>query len=192
MKKSNLLIKRTVLLVMVLLLVFSTSFIVYSAGHNIVKSRMRLGEDIENLDPAHLVRGYDIALALYNNLLKYKPGSSELVNDAAEEVNISEDGKVITFKLKEGIQFHKGYGEMTAEDVKFSFERIIDPDQNSEYVADWQTLERVEVTGRYTGKIILKDALASLLVTTIPFTPGSIVSKEAYEEMGNKFATNPI
>ena len=192
MKKSNLLIKRTVLLVMVLLLVFSTSFIVYSAGHNIVKSRMRLGEDIENLDPAHLVRGYDIALALYNNLLKYKPGSSELVNDAAEEFDISEDGKVITFKLKEGIQFHKGYGEMTAEDVKFSFERIIDPEENSEYTADWQTLDRVEVTGKYTGRIILKEPLASLLVTTIPFTPGSIISKKAYEELGNRFATNPV
>ena len=183
---------KSVFFLLVLILILSVGVVVYSADEDIVRSRMRLGEDIENLDPAHLVRGYDIALVLYSNLLKYKPGSSELVPDAAEEVDVSEDGKIITFKLKEGIQFHKGYGEMTAEDVKFSFERIIDPDQNSEYVADWQTLERVEVTGRYTGKIILKDALASLLVTTIPFTPGSIVSKEAYEEMGNKFATNPI
>jgi peptide/nickel transport system substrate-binding protein len=192
MRKSDLLLKRSILLVFVMLLVLSTSFVVYSADHNIVKSRMRLGEDIENLDPAHLVRGYDIALALYNNLLKYKPGSSELVNDAAEEFDISEDGKVITFKLKEGIQFHKGYGEMTAEDVKFSFERIIDPEENSEYTADWQTLDRVEVTGKYTGRIILKEPLASLLVTTIPFTPGSIISKKAYEELGNRFATNPV
>ncbi|MGM0445631.1 MAG: ABC transporter substrate-binding protein [Bacillota bacterium] len=192
MKSCSLLVKRSFLLVLVLVLVLSSGVIVYSAGHNVVKSRMRLGEDIENLDPAHLVRGYDIALVLYNNLLKYKPGSSELVNDAAEEVNISEDGKVISFKLKEGIQFHKGYGEMTAEDVKFSFERIIDPDENSEYTADWQTLDRVEVTGKYTGEIILKEPLASLLVTTIPFTPGSIISKKAYEELGNKFATNPI
>ncbi|MCF8008237.1 MAG: hypothetical protein K9K32_00600 [Halanaerobiales bacterium] len=192
MKISKSLLKRGLLLVLVMALVFSSGIVVYGAGDEVVKSRMRLGEDIENLDPAHLVRGYDIALALYNKLLKYKPGSSELVNDAAEEFNVSDDGKVITFKLKEGIMFHKGYGEMTAEDVKFSFERIIDPEQNSEYAADWQTLDHVEITGKYSGKIILTEPLASLLVTTIPFTPGSIISKKAYEELGNKFATNPI
>lgn len=194
MKISKLLFKRSLLLVLVLALVLSSGIVVYGAGHEdgVVKSRMRLGEEFENLDPAHLVRGYDIALALYNKLLKYKPGSSELVNDAAEEFNVSDDGKVITFKLKEGIMFHKDYGEMTAEDVKFSFERIIDPEQNSEYASDWQTLDHVEVTGKYTGKIILTEPLAALLVTTIPFTPGSIISKKAYEELGNKFATNPI
>src|SRR6056297_2836136 len=183
---------RSVFFLLVLILILSVGVVVYSADEDIVRSRMRLGEDIENLDPAHLVRGYDIAIVLYSNLLKYKPGSSELVNDAAEEFDISEDGKVITFKLREGIQFHKGYGEMTAEDVKFSFERIIDPEENSEYTADWQTLDRVEVTGKYTGRIILKEPLASLLVTTIPFTPGSIISKKAYEELGNRFATNPV
>ena len=192
MKISRFLFKNSLLFVLVLVFILTTGIIVYGAEDNIVKSRMRLGEDIENLDPAHLVRGYDIALVLYSNLMKYEPGSSELVNDAAENIEISEDGKVITFKLKEGIQFHKGYGEMTAEDVKFSFERIIDPEQNSEYTADWQTLDRVEVTGKYTGRIILKEPLASLLTTTIPFTPGSIISKKAYEELGQKFATTPV
>ena len=35
------------------------------------------------------------------------------------------DGTVWTFKLRKGVQFHKGFGELTAEDVKFSFERQI-------------------------------------------------------------------
>ncbi len=153
---------------------------------------MRLGSDIETLDPAHLIKEYDIALVLYSKLLKYKPGSSEVVLDAAQELNVSEDGKIITFKLKEGIQFHKGYGELTAEDVKFSFERIINPDENSEYSSEWKTLDHVEVTGKYSGKIILKEPLASLLVTTLPYTSGSIISKKAYQELGQRFATNPV
>src|SRR6056297_1702096 len=183
---------KSVFFLLVLILILSVGVVVYSADEDIVRSRMRLGEDIENLDPAHLVRGYDIALVLYSNLLKYKSGSSELVPDAAEEVDVSEDGKTIEFKLKEGIQFHKGYGEMTAEDVKFSYERIIDPEEKSEYKNDFATLDHVEVTGKYSGKIILNDPFPPLLTRTLPMQSGSILSKKAYEELGEKFATNPI
>ncbi len=178
------------ILVLLGILVFS-SLTVYGGG-DVLRSRIRLGADISTMDPAHAVREYDIDLILYSRLLRYKPGSSELVPDAAESVDVSEDGKTISFKLKEGIQFHKGYGELTAEDVKFSFERIIDPEEASEYAADWKTLDHVEVTGKYTGEIILKEPFAPLFVTTLPFTPGSIVSKKAVEELGERFATNPV
>src|SRR5699024_9293027 len=115
-----------------------------------------------------------------------------LVLDAAEEFEMNDEGTEIEFKLREGIQFHHGYGEMTAEDVKFSFERIIDPDENSQYASDWETLEEVEVTGKYTGKIILSEPFAPLLASTIPWTPGSILSKEAYEDRGERFALDPV
>ena len=42
--------------------------------------------------------------------------------DLAEGWTTSDDGTVWTFKLRKGVQFHKGFGEMTAEDVKFSLE----------------------------------------------------------------------
>ena len=38
----------------------------------------------------------------------------------AKSWSISSDFKTWTFKLQEGVQFHKGYGEMTAEDVIYS------------------------------------------------------------------------
>src|SRR5688500_8710496 len=44
------------------------------------------------------------------------------VNVLAETWEISEDGLRIDFTLKQGVQFHGGYGELTAEDVKFSLE----------------------------------------------------------------------
>src|SRR6056297_373277 len=185
-------IKKMMMVITLALILVFASMAVCGADEDVLKTRIRLGQDISTMDPAHAVSEYDIDLLLYSRLVRYKEGSSKLINDAAEKLEINEEGTVVTFKLKEGIQFHKGYGEMTAEDVKFSFERIIDPEENSEYTADWQTLDRVEVTGKYTGRIILKEPLASLLVTTIPFTPGSIISKKAYEELGNRFATNPV
>src|SRR6056297_2754611 len=117
------------LIVSLLVLTGITSY----AEEDVIRTRMRLGTDISTMDPAHLVREYDLALALYSRLMTYEPGSSEIKLDAAEEIEVNEDETEIYFKLKEGIQFHKGYGEMTAEDVKFSFERIVNPDQKSEY-----------------------------------------------------------
>ena len=63
---------------------------------------------------------------------------------------------LIEFTLKPGQMFTDGYGEMTAEDVKFSFERFsIAPVEGkvSPYKSDWTGLTAVEVTGKYTGKI---------------------------------------
>jgi len=157
--------------------------------------RVRAYSDIQNMDPAHWLSAPEanVGRAIYSKLVRYKANSYELENDAAEWIKVSADGKVIEFKLKEGIQFHKGYGEMTAEDVKFSYERIIDAEEASEYAMDWSALDHVEVTGRYSGKIILKEPFAPLWKTTLPWWTGDIISKKAYEELGpEKFPISPI
>jgi peptide/nickel transport system substrate-binding protein len=156
--------------------------------------RARNGADIDTMDPAFYVGNEEnnIDLAIYSKLLRFGPGGSELVPDAAEWVELSDDGTVLEFRLREGIQFHHGYGEMTAEDVKFSFERFIDEDLDSPYAAEWATLDRVEVTGRYTGRVILNEVYAPLLSNTVPFNTGSIISRAAFEERGDRFATQPV
>ena len=185
-------VARTIILA--LLVLFVAGGTLAYAAEDTLRVRARNGADIDTMDPAHY-RGneeYNIDLSLYSKLVKYEPGSSELKLDAAESLEVSDDGLVIEFTLKEGIQFHHGYGEMTAEDVKFSFERIADPETNSAYASDWATLDRVEVTDRYSGRIILSEPFAPLFSSTLPWTPGSIVSKAAYEELGERFATNPV
>ncbi len=177
-------------LVLCLFLVLGSTAVL---ADEVLKVRNRLGMDITTMDPAHYTGPeYAIDMSVFAKLMRFKPGSSELELDAAEYVEISDDNLIIEFRLREGIQFHHGYGEMTAEDVKFSFERIIDPEVNSEYAADWAVLEEVEVTGRYTGRIILNDTYAPLFVSTIPYTPGSIISKKAFEELGDQFASRPV
>jgi peptide/nickel transport system substrate-binding protein len=182
-------------LVMVLVAFVMGGLLAYGAdADDVLRVRARQGQDIDTMDPAHYLGNeeYNIDIVLYSKLVQYEPGSAELRLDAAESLEVSEDGRVIEFTLREGIQFHHGYGEMTAEDVKFSFERLIDPEVNSAYASDWATLEQVEVTGRYSGRIILSEPFAPLFSSTLPWTPGSIISRAAYEERGELFATQPV
>lgn len=159
-----------------------------------LRVRARDGADIETMDPAYYIGSEEtnIDLALFSKLIRYEADSTELVLDAAESIELSDDGLSLEFTLREGIQFHHGYGEMTAEDVKFSYERFIDPEVDSPYGSDWARLVEVEVVDRYSGRIVLDDVHAPLLSSTLPFTTGSIVSRAAVEELGERFATQPV
>lgn len=159
--------------------------------------RVHLEEDISNLDPA-INPGHTntmVAVNIFENLVTYRPDSSKLVNELAETFKVSDDGRRIEFKLREGIQFHDGYGEVTAEDVKYSFERIAGltkPAIDSSYQSDWDALKEVRVHDRYSGTIVLKEPSAAVLATTLPYGSGRIVSKKAVEELGKDFGTHPI
>jgi peptide/nickel transport system substrate-binding protein len=160
--------------------------------------RFRIRSDILTLDPAFAPGSSEeeTASGIYEGLLAYKPGTWDLANQLAETFEPSADGLQFTFKLKEGIPFHKGYGEVTAEDVKFSFERVAGltkPKIESPYSGDWVALQEVRVDGKYEGTIILKEQFAPLTRTTIPaYYGGSILSKKAVTELGEEYALNPV
>jgi peptide/nickel transport system substrate-binding protein len=160
--------------------------------------RLRLLNDIINLDPAFYPALADevAMLGVYEGLVTYTPGTWEVVNQLAETFEPSADGLRFDFKLKEGIQFHGGYGEVTAEDVKFSYERIAGltrPKLDSPYKGDWAPhLQEVQTRGKYEGTIILKKPFAPLMTTTMPVNGGLVVSKKAVEEKGDEYATSPI
>jgi peptide/nickel transport system substrate-binding protein len=159
--------------------------------------RVHLDEDMENLDPA-VEPGHsdtEVGENIFEGLVTFKPGTWETVNQLAETWEPSSDGLTYRFKLKPGIQFHKGYGEVTADDVKFSFERIAGlttPKLESPYAGDWAALKEVQVTGKYEGVVKLKEPFAPLMTTTVPGQSGQIVSKKAVEKFGDKFGTNPV
>jgi peptide/nickel transport system substrate-binding protein len=157
--------------------------------------RVRLYGDIQNMDPAFQISENDgvVFNAVTNGLVRYCPNSYELCNELAESIEQSEDGLEIAFKLKEGVMWHEGYGEVTTEDVKYSFERMIDPELDAAYADDWATLDHVEVIDKYRGKIILKEPFAPLWTSTMPVSSGTIICKKYVEEIGYEaFATNII
>ena len=67
-------------------------------------------------------------MMLLNNLLRYNPldGGKTIIPDIATSWDVSEDGRVWTFPLREGVMFHNG-AIMDAEDVAASWSRIINP-----------------------------------------------------------------
>lgn len=102
---------------------------------------------------------------------------------------------MIEFTLRPGIMFQGGYGEMTAEDVKFSFEQFgiaVKDGKKSTYASDWSALKEVEVTGKYAGKIHLKNAAPALWNISIADGNGNILSKKAVEALGDKIATQMV
>ena len=156
--------------------------------------RVRSYADIETLDPGFYQNAYnvDVMNCLYSKLVHYTPGrewGTEL--QAAEEVEQVDDTH-IRFKLKPGIMFTGGYGEMTAEDVKFSFERVLEHD--SPVKGDWGPLDHVEVTDKYSGVIVLSKPFQPLWNITLPYGVGHIVSKKAVMEAtenGGTFGLEP-
>lgn len=162
--------------------------------------------DVATLDPAI---GYDwqnwsMIKSLFDGLMDYKPGTTELALDLAESYELSDDGKTYTFKLREGVKFHNGR-EMTASDVKYSLERTANPKTQSPgagffspilgydavSAGDATELEGVTVVDDYTVAIELSAPNATFLhVMGLNFS--SIVPKEAVEEHGADFGKNPV
>ncbi|ANL31864.1 dipeptide/oligopeptide ABC transporter substrate-binding protein (plasmid) [Rhizobium phaseoli] len=151
---------------------------------------VRVEKDLVNLDPANRSGPVDLNVlwSVQQGLISFKPGSTEWELDAAEEleqVNATE----IRFKLRSGLVFTSGYGELTAEDVKFSFERFVKPNTEGKpvtYAKDWSALDRVEVTGPLEGRIILKNPAPALYTIALADGSGRIISKKAFEALGEK------
>ncbi len=154
--------------------------------------RIRSYIDASSFDPAFSrSRETDNVIndAIYSKLITFKSGTTwEWELDAAESIERLDDTHV-AFTLRQGIQWTNGFGEMTAEDVKYSFERIANPEMKSAYQGDWSALDHVEITGTHSGIIVLKAPYAPLFTTTLPWGAGSIVCKKATEGVGGTYTT---
>jgi peptide/nickel transport system substrate-binding protein len=152
---------------------------------------VRLLTDMVSVDPFFITTKGDQGLAsnIHCNLVNFVPGTStEIEPDLAEDWSVSEDGLTWTFNLREGASFHKGYGPVTAEDVEWSLERVLDGSTNARYIANISDVEAVDPT---TVRIQMSSPQPSLLIA-LAYRPGYIVPKAAVEEFGQDFGTNPV
>lgn len=92
---------------------------------------------------------------VFNGLVRINPGG-EMEPDLAKSWEMSPDGLVYTFYLREGVKFHDGV-ELTAEDVLYTYQKITDPKTHSPWVVRFDVVDRFEAPDRYTFRIVLKE-----------------------------------
>lgn len=129
---------------------------------------------------------------IFQGLTRYKFNSTELEGDLAKSWTVSKDGLVYTFKLRDNIQWHKGFGKVTAHDVKFSFDWLMDPKTRSIYMGELvEEIKEVKVVDDFTVEIHVKRPTAVFPIRCIR-PKAAIVCKKAMEKYGKDFARNPI
>jgi len=151
---------------------------------------VRIARDILNLDPANRTSfpESNIIKACSHRLIAPRRGTFETELDGAAALS-RPNPQTIAFELKPGLVFSHGFGPLTAEDVKFSYERFATAGLGGKAASrakDWEALDGVEVTGPLTGVIHLKNPAPSVMTDTLPGGSGCIASRRAFEALGPK------
>ncbi|MFW5843510.1 MAG: ABC transporter substrate-binding protein [Spirochaetota bacterium] len=160
----------------------------------------RSGDSV-GLDPARETDGESFygSTQIFDNLVEFVPGTTEIQPALAERWDISDDGLEFTFYLREGIEFHDGT-PFNAEAVKFSFDRQFVEDHPYYDLGPWKywgymdmssIVDRIEVVDDQTVKFYLKKVEAPFLAN-LAMDFAAIVSPAAVEEHGAEFPSNPV
>ncbi len=167
-------------------------------------------EDWETLDPAFAsgVQTGAMVAKIYDGLMRYDYESTDVVPNLAESVDVNDDATVFTFTLRDGVTFHDG-SPLTANDVKYSFERVLDPATASPLTwvfedagiagteafvnGEAEGVSGIEVVDDLTVRITL-DAPYAMLLFHLAMPAAHIVSEAATSQLadGEDLSGNPV
>jgi len=182
--------KTLLFVILTAMMIFNLNFV--SAGFcsdgNALKVG-RVGTLVKTLDPNIVINwggSMPIKSAIFEGLLRYNTKTLELEKCLAEKWEVSDDGKILTFYLRKGVQFHQGFGELTANDVKATIDRNFEPKKWDLHDAvKWiPPLSKIEVEDKYTVKFHLEYADYTIIPSTMPMFFGWITSKKALDQYG--------
>ena len=160
------------------------------------------GGDSVGLDPALEEDGesFKVCDNIYDTLVQYKDGSTDLEPGLAEKWDSSEDGLTWTFYLRKGVKFHDGT-PFNADAVLFSLNRQHEKTHPFHNVSGsyvyWvatglaEIVDKITAIDDFTIQITLKTAYAPFIYT-IAITPFAIVSPTAVQKWGDAYFNNPI
>jgi peptide/nickel transport system substrate-binding protein len=107
----------------------------------------------------------------------------------AESYEVADDGLTYTFKLRQGVKFHDGT-ELTAKDVKYTFDYYRDPENASTIAGNFFGVDRVETPDDYTVVVHMAEVNAAFLTN---LDDVFIVQSEYHKEVGeDTYKTAPI
>jgi dipeptide transport system substrate-binding protein len=147
-----------------------------------------------------------VSVPMFNRLVEFEIGTTNIVPALAESWTVSPDGKVYTFKLRKGVKFHsnanfKSSRDFDAEDVLFSWNRMADDNHPFHKMTAGQTfsyyddmgmkniVDTVQKLDDYTVRFNLKRPEAPFLAD-MAMDFASILSKEYFETMQKKGTPN--
>ncbi len=146
--------------------------------------RVGTNQDAVGFDPhlSNATASYRILENVYNQLLRFKP-NLEIEGDLAESYRAI-DPTTWEFKLRQGVKFHSGK-PLTSADVKYSLERIKDPQVKSPRSSQLAPIVAIETPDDYTVIIKTDKPFAPLLAVLADRTM-AIVNKDFIEANGGK------
>jgi peptide/nickel transport system substrate-binding protein len=152
--------------------------------------RLRATADLQVLDPKGIIGELDDIILRCTQVSLVRLGDmrdgNQTSNWGAETIEWKDPQK-IAFTLRDGLKWSNGFGPVTAEDVKYSYERIAGSD--SAWAYQFEKMDHVEVIDARSGIIHLKQPFKPFWVITLPYYGGHIVSKAAVEKAGGSYTT---
>lgn len=163
------------------------------------------GGDSASLDASIVTDGESLKIAhqVFDSLLEYKEGTTEVQGSLAESWNVSDDGLKYTFKLRQGVKFHDGT-EFNADAVVFNFNRWTDP--KGPYKFEGDSFDYYDSMFGPDGKRVIKEVKA-IDASTVEFTLNqpqapflqnlamtsfAIASPKAIEDKKENFKNEPV
>lgn len=154
-------------------------------------------QQLLQLDPARISTGRvagELLPQLFSALVQFDE-SLNVVPDLAEKWDISDDGLVYTFNLRQGLKFHNG-DSLTAQDFVYTFNRTQDPALASPHANKLKTITKAEAPDDLTFKLTFSAPFAPFLATTASRGPGRAltpVPKNVIDQIGNDaFLLKPV
>ena len=146
-------------------------------------------QDIDSLDPhkATAAGTKEILFNIFEGLVKSDENGS-LIGAVASDYTISEDGLVYTFTLRENVKFHNG-NVVTAEDVKYSLERVSGLLDGTPLMSTMKTIQAVEIIDEKTVQVTVGSANTELIYS---FVAAIIPAGSGEEEGAVPVGTGPF
>jgi peptide/nickel transport system substrate-binding protein len=150
-----------------------------------------ISQSLNNLDPVRiqLASEYTYTNLVFNGLTRIDQ-NWKTQPDLASSWTSNEDFTVWTFKLRDGVKFHNGK-PLTADDVVWTFKRILDPKMASKMRGNLSMVETIEAVDPLTVKFVLKTPYSDF-PTLIGDYQGRILPADYDDQSKHPIGTGPF